>query len=459
MMSEQVLDSNGKVSHSQTDPPPRQRFHGPTEAAAETTPAPILQNKEMSKRIRMIVKKLTIKRDERSLAAEMINDLIDRLINFLQNNEKYACFKEVTKLTTGSYYEFVKISSPDEFDVMLTIPLPRIKWAEVDGFSGLFYKLSVSRMPRNDLKLFLLDDCETISPLKMIEELRTLIKQFLRTSYKGCHKKWSVKLQRKTQGSPAVTLLLWNSERKQNISIDIVLGLEVFQKWPNCTDDGMNIEEWLSKKTKGDLKHQPFYFVPKHPRRRALAEELKETWRISFSHVEKSLLMNHGAMKNCCEKGAVRCCRKSCLRLMKYLVHVLKEQYPKELSKLNSYCVKTAYFHSMVRRPKDDQWSASKVDICFLNFLDDFIEHVEKAELKHFFVATCNLFDSTHFAPKNLKFLLKILKEQKANQIPAFAPPEEHQQEALVPQSQNLLVKLAAFSMILLILVFFVKTF
>uniref|UniRef100_UPI00398E4DBE cyclic GMP-AMP synthase-like n=1 Tax=Pristiophorus japonicus TaxID=55135 RepID=UPI00398E4DBE len=271
----------------------------------------------------------------------------------------------------------------------------------------------------------------------------------------GCHKNWTATLQRKSQGSPAVTMLVQDSESEQNISIDIVLGLEAFQQWPTCTNDGMNIEKWLSKKTKSNLKHQSFYFVPKHPHRRAraLSNDLRgachnychgseyhiqllgrefagkrKTWRISFSHVEKTLLMNHGSMKSCCHRGAVGCCRKNCLKLMKYLVHVLKEQYPQELSKLNSYYIKTAYFHSMVQRHKDDQWPASKVVECFLKFLDDFIEHVEKAELKHFFVATSNLFDSTNFPPKNLKFLLKILKEQKANGILAFAPPGKCQQ-------------------------------
>ncbi|GCB65328.1 hypothetical protein scyTo_0007690, partial [Scyliorhinus torazame] len=180
MMSGQVLNNNGKVSHSQSaeaDPSPRQRFQTPIEEAAETTSAVILRNKEMSKRFQLIVKKLSLKRDERSLAAEIINDLTDQLIDFLRKNEKYACFKEVKKLTTGSYYEYVKVAR-------------------------------------------------------------------------------------------------------------------------------------------------------------------RKTWRISFSHIEKTLLMNHGAMKNCCEKGAVHCCRKSCLKLMKHLVHILKEQYPKELSKLHSYCKK-----------------------------------------------------------------------------------------------------------------------
>uniref|UniRef100_A0A0F8C1Y4 Mab-21-like nucleotidyltransferase domain-containing protein n=1 Tax=Larimichthys crocea TaxID=215358 RepID=A0A0F8C1Y4_LARCR len=38
-----------------------------------------------------------------------------------------VCFKEVEEpLRTGSYYENLKISNPDEFDVMLPIPVGRV---------------------------------------------------------------------------------------------------------------------------------------------------------------------------------------------------------------------------------------------------------------------------------------------------------------------------------------------
>lgn len=34
-----------------------------------------------------------------------------------------------------------------------------------------------------------------------------------------------------------------------------------------------------------------------------------EMWRISFSHIEKMMIMNHGNMKTCCESGSSKCCR------------------------------------------------------------------------------------------------------------------------------------------------------
>lgn len=57
-----------------------------------------------------------------------------------------------------------------------------------------------------------------------------------------------VKLERKKMGCPAVTLLV--AEKDKNISIDFVLGLEVHSSWPRFTEDGFNIENWLSKKVK-----------------------------------------------------------------------------------------------------------------------------------------------------------------------------------------------------------------
>lgn len=71
-----------------------------------------------------------------------------------------------------------------------------------------------------------------------------------------------VTLERKKMGCPAVTLLV-NDKGKQ-ISIDLVLGLEVHSSWPSFTQDGFNIETWLGKKVRTDQRRKPFYLVPKY---------------------------------------------------------------------------------------------------------------------------------------------------------------------------------------------------
>lgn len=142
------------------------------------------------------------------------------------------------------------------------------------------------------------------------------------------------------------------TENGKTISIDFVLGLKVHRaSWPDFTKDGFKIENWLGKKEKADMKRQPFYLVPKYTGKgdsehegvvakgilclllsviyfvfymytsyASAALQIKiivylknvlytDSWRISFSHVEKEILQRHGHSKTCCEAVGKKCCR------------------------------------------------------------------------------------------------------------------------------------------------------
>lgn len=71
-----------------------------------------------------------------------------------------------------------------------------------------------------------------------------------------------VRLERKKIGCPAVTLVV--NEKKKEISIDFVLGLEVHSSWPDFTKDGFKIENWLGKNERMEQRREPFYLVPKY---------------------------------------------------------------------------------------------------------------------------------------------------------------------------------------------------
>uniref|UniRef100_A0A5F5PKA2 Cyclic GMP-AMP synthase n=1 Tax=Equus caballus TaxID=9796 RepID=A0A5F5PKA2_HORSE len=284
---------------------------------------------------RAVLEKLRLSRQEVSAAAEVVNRVVDHLLQRLQRRESE--FRGVALLHTGSYYERVKISAPNEFDVMFKLEVPRIELEEYCN-SGAHYFVKFKRNPKgNPLSQFLEE--EILSASKMLSKFRKIIKEEIKHV-----EDTDVIVERKRRGSPAVTLLI---RKPKEISVDIILALESKSSWPASTKEGLPINNWLGTKVKNSLRRQPFYLVPKHAKEGNGFQE--ETWRLSFSHIEKDILKNHGQSKTCCETHGVKCCRKDCLKLMKYLLEQLKKKFGnrKELDKFCSYHVKTAFFHRL----------------------------------------------------------------------------------------------------------------
>lgn len=61
-------------------------------------------------------------------------------------------------------------------------------------------------------------------------------------------------------GSPAVTLLIKNPIE---ISVDIILALELKGSWPKSTQEGLTISQWLGQKGRIDLRRKPLHLVAK----------------------------------------------------------------------------------------------------------------------------------------------------------------------------------------------------
>ncbi|MBN3312371.1 CGAS synthase, partial [Atractosteus spatula] len=342
-------------------------------------------------------------------------------MDFLKDNKEQPYFRDVTKLTTGSYYEMVKIHNPNEFDVMLLLPTPRLELTELHGFSGFFYQLAVVRAPRTPLGAFLLPDGRGISATRILQDTRSLVKTFLRTYRALCPSgRWL--MDRKRASCPAVTLTLHSPEAAEPISLDIVPTLEVSaaQSWPGATRGGLCVQDWLGKKARRHFISQALYFVPKQPPGRQRGEDTKECWRISFSHIEKEIFKNHGSSKTCCESYAKSCCRKKALRLLKCLIEGLKQRHPRELARLCSYHGKTVFLHTLSRHGDDALWAPRRLPSCFLLLLDSFIAHVQRAELPHFFISASNMFAPAAFPRRSLLFLQGALLEQRQSGVPLF---------------------------------------
>ncbi|KAM8766362.1 cyclic GMP-AMP synthase [Acanthopagrus schlegelii] len=379
---------------------------------------------ELANWIKVSAKDLKLRQTDRRWAAEVVNDFRENLLKFLRSSSDQPFFQSAEFLTTGSYFERVKIHNPDEFDMMLKLQAPsRLNMTELDG--GLFYRLDFARPTRSPVQVFLLEN-QQLSSSKILTEMFRLIRKFLKT-YKVpddcCH--WEV--NRKRPNSPAVTLSLLRTEADSDelISVDVVPALEVHpsQGWPLAVRNGPDVDNWLGKKIRQEIRSLPIYFVPKRLKGRNLSEEAKESWRISFSHIEKKIITSHGNKKTCCESNSTKCCRKQCLMLLKSLIEGLKQRFPKELEDLCSYHGKTAFLHTLSHRYNDSMWARQQLPSCFLHLLGALEDHARRADLPHFFVPSCNLFSPAVFPKKSLAFLVRALEEQRKAGLPLLQPP------------------------------------
>ncbi|XP_068587989.1 cyclic GMP-AMP synthase [Cebidichthys violaceus] len=350
---------------------------------------------------------LKIKRGERSDAAKLVNEIVKATVEHLKG--KSQSFKEIeAPLHTGSYYENLKISNPDEFDVMLPVPVDRVNVTPF-GDDGAFYSVGLKR-GKSPLQKFQNDD-GTLSASEMLQEFRDEVKKSVKQ-----FTEWEV--TKKKKGCPAVTLI--TKHQPIPISLDIVLSIVVKSSWPPFTKEGIQIGGWLGTKVMQQYKRQPYYLVPKYEGVGTVEHDgvlAKDVWRVSFSHVEKAMLMNHGSEKTCCEREGERCCRKDCLKLLKHLLSLLKEK-DSSLTKFCSYHVKTTLLHACCSRTKDTDWKASDLSRCFRLLLEDFMGHLERGVLHNFFIPTQNLLSGPGL--KKCKSLAQRIGEERDNGFPIF---------------------------------------
>ncbi|XP_043072957.1 cyclic GMP-AMP synthase [Puntigrus tetrazona] len=383
---------------------------------------------ELDRLIRQRGRDLRLRKLDQQNAVKIVNHLIDSLLEFLKNNDDQPFFRDISVLTSGSYYEMVKINKPNEFDIMLKLKVPRLVLSELDEYQGLFYKIMLSKATRTEIQHFLLEDDRTISATKIKAEMYRLVRKFISNHFKG--EGWVIR--RSLVNSPAVTLEFKAKEKDDYVmSVDIVPALEVPQGWPQAARAGPNIKNWLGKKNCRQLVSKPVYFVPKRPKGRNLKDDAKESWRISFSHIEKEMIQYHGNKKTCCESYSNKCCRKLCLRLLKCLIEGLKQQYPKELESLCSYHGKTAFFHVLSDRVQDSLWSPGQLSVSFMKVFRYFERCAMNGSLPHFFVREHNLFSPPAFPKRAIVFLANVLTEQRELGLPALKAPSPT--SALVP--------------------------
>nr|XP_040045500.1 cyclic GMP-AMP synthase-like isoform X1 [Gasterosteus aculeatus aculeatus]XP_040045501.1 cyclic GMP-AMP synthase-like isoform X1 [Gasterosteus aculeatus aculeatus] len=450
----------GKSSSPRTTPA-RQRHTTLQKQASEEESKVVEESMsaELDSWIKLNAKGLKIRQLDRRWAAEMVNDFRDNLLKFLRLNSDEP-FQSAEFLNSGSYFEKVKIRSADEFDMMLKLRVsPRLMTEALDN--GLFYHIRLARMPLpvNPIRAFVLDE-HMLSSSKILSEMYCLVRKFLKT-YKVPDSDFLWVVNRKRPRSPAVTLSLYRKDTcgDELISVDLVPALEV-QSWPVGVRSGPDVDNWLGKKFRQEIRRLAIFYVPKRLKGQT------ESWRISFSHIEKTLIRKHGNKKTCCESNITKCCRKLCYMLLKSLIEGLKLRFPKELDPLCSYHGKTVFLHTMSTRFDDAMWTPQQLTACFRDLFRAMESHARRGLLPHFFVPECNLFSPAVFPPKALAFLVSVLEEQWREGLPllklpapvppirAMSPSEDTSPEVSTDVSATLTTFLPLFALALVFVLF-----
>lgn len=74
----------------------------------------------------------------------------------------------------------MQITEPNEFDIMLVMPVARLQLDECDD-TGAYYYLTFKRNPKEKYLLKFLDEDGKLSAFKMLQALREIIKQEVKT--------------------------------------------------------------------------------------------------------------------------------------------------------------------------------------------------------------------------------------------------------------------------------------
>lgn len=273
---------------------------------------------------------------------------------------------------TGSYYEKLRVSQPNEFDTMLVFDSHRItKFFNIeynfrDPSTMLFAKLLFKDHILKGRELwgaFLTADGKYLSPTKLLRHFFSSVCKAVKLLARDQrHRVSNVR-----QNGPAVTLKI-----DEKIEFDLVLSIEILE-WPRCASGWGNFSSKGSWPTKHQVEEirisQPKCYLVAKPCDAERSLDSRVFWRISFSEAEKKLLLPSDSDKKY-------------YKIVKAIFQAKKE----ELRPLTSFHLKNAFLLHRCEKPDKSDLARS-----VLEFIQNLIQRMRKGLLPHFFVSHVNL--------------------------------------------------------------------
>ena len=303
----------------------------------------------------------------------------------------------------GSYYEKLRVSSPEEFDVMLVFEAHVIRrffkvkeyCRDHPGFAKLVFNDSIPG-GRARWGNFLSRDGKFLSPEKLVRHFYELVWR----AVDWMSPQPGRRISKIEQHGPAVTLTI-----NEKIDLDLVLSVEV-SEWPSCAKGwGSSSRAWPSttEVEQIKMKEPKFHLVAKPcPDKQRASTDSHLFWRISFSEAEKTLLKSASSDKKY-------------YRITKAIYLAKKST----LKPLTSFHLKNLFLHYRRENPRakhDDSHLGESV----VRFFQSLINRLEQDSLRHFFVNRQSLLsemseaERMHVAGKLKRYLNELVENPKA---------------------------------------------
>lgn len=287
-------------------------------------------------------------------------------------------FKELyqKQVYTGSYYDGLRVSEANEFDLNLVMRLPfaptdvQVEVSPAPAFVKYRLKRELQMILATDPKWtkdkyqLLLNFFEDRYLLR--DKMQSWYQGVIDTAWKSFKKPAGVQEVIRRQSGPAITLNIKLSAAKV-IDVDLVPVIDgsIYSMPPGFTK--------TSKFNALPAEAKVWYLVPKPLSVQTMTPlEMKRCWRISFPEAEKKLLGNLA-------------CVKPLIKLFKLLRDV------KNWSPIASYFIKSLFLLEVELHPQLEYWQEKNMGSRFLEMIQRFKQAVEQRSIPYYFNRQANL--------------------------------------------------------------------
>lgn len=323
-------------------------------------------------------------------AVKKNNNILQQVLTSLTNKMKECDdrfkFMYQNSYFGGSFYDKLKISDPNEYDIDLIFKIPNIMNPSVqclknhvlpgyvnvriENYDNILKRPEAERKGFEDIRRFL-DHDNFLSTEKVLTWMESVVSSSMDKFFKLNGKHYMeltgqddkvLVYMTMVKGSPAFTLeLAIGDPNSEKICVDLVPSFQFEKKdWP------------VGYRPNNSRKFDKFLVVPKKPKKYEGLFDVNRYWRLSFQEQERDMISGIH------------------LRSMKPSLKLLKKLRDKQKHDcIASYFIKTIYLWTLEKKP-EKFWSLP-LGAVFMLMLKEYADCVQKKYIPYFWNENLNL--------------------------------------------------------------------